>query len=294
MGIPVVDQMSNAIGGSGVDIQGYEQLYPSYETGISNKGILLVFPIGDLQAPIYSTEGNTADIMGDIMSGAEVGLGSILEAEKDSFEIPFMYNPTKYSEKKGINWKEYNVEMKKTLRKYMGSEAKEIKMTLFADASWGGVAGPIEGRGVRNDVLNNMSYKIAWGTKFAPLMRPTVAHYCNLWKALVLDEEAAQDPVVKEKFGRIINKPPFCVLAIGSHFEYQVVLSNVDVTYEMFDNALNPIRASIDLTFHEVYGSSFNEFYDSVQIELAGQWTSSTAYSGYGLRQLGRITRGII
>lgn len=280
----IIDSMKEKAESKG-KVKGYSQIYPTYELGLQYKGYIRVFPVEGVQGYIWldDGEGGTTHYVketpkdvqdaakadskdgswwGQVDSGAVTGIGTALEDVKTPFEIPFMYNPTNYQESKGITWKEWDVLGKTTLRKFVGKEAKTIKMELFADSTLGGVAGGVEGRAVNVIPPKGQHFTNEAGmlTKLFPLKRPTVAHYVNMWKALVLDKEALQDTIVQEQFkNNILTRPPFCVLTIGAHYEYQVVLSKVDVDYDMFDNALNPIRARIKLTFHEVYEGYYGE-----------------------------------
>lgn len=289
--IPGVDDIKNAQQGNGPDFTGYSQLFPMHEAGLEVRGILKVFPVFpdekvvDPDGHVIAAGGGSEASLGWFVNGGMLG---------ESIEIPFMYNPTTYSETRRLNFEDIPVDRTTPLKLFKGSDAKQIKMQLFCDATWGGVAGPIAGRAMGLIPAGTPQLALSLASEVLSKFgagRPTVAHYCNLWKALILDKEAQEDPVVQTKIpqlatGTRMTVPPFCILAMGSHFEYQVVLSEVSVEYQMFDNFLNPVRATLDVVFEEVWLANYGK-----DVTQQIPWETGTPYSAYGLRQQYRASR---
>ena len=288
MSIPVVDEVVAGVMGYGHEIRGYPGLYPTHEVGIDVKGILKVFPVkGKLKE---NKEGDTVAGGG---GGGGLSLGSLLGGAGDSFEIPFMYNPTQFTESKRITFATAPSLNPSAVRVFMGGEAKQIKMELFADASWGGTAGVLAGRlfGLAPPEVQQVGSIVAEGASMLGVLRPTVGHYCNLWKACVLDREAQHDEVVFDhikdaldsKEIAVMTVPPYCFLALGPYIEMQCTVTDVSIVYEMFDDMMNPIRAKISVTFEEIFGSDYGR-----DVGSSADWDFLVPHSGYGLRGLQR------
>ena len=287
MSIPVVDEVVAAFK-DGHEVTGYPGLYPTHEFGLDVKGILKVFPIeGCMQ---YDKDGEPIKSGGG--GGSEISLASLFTggAMAEAYEIPFMYNPTKYTESKKVLYDTASGKNPDPLRVYKGGGARKIKMELFCDASWGGVAGTLMGRlfGLIPPEGQGTLSMVSEALSMVGIARPTVGHYCNLWKALVLDREAQRDSVVFSHMEGALDSigqssmsvPPFCILAMGPYIEMQCTCTSVNITYEMFDDFLNPIRANIQVEFEQVFMSDYGKE-ASTNIE----WEKLVPYSGYGLRQ---------
>ena len=285
MAIPIVDEVASGLAGATHEVTGYEGLYPTHEFGIDIKGILKVFPVKGCMKT--DKDGNSVIGAG---GGAEISLGSLLTGGLggNNFEIPFMYNPTTYTESKSVEYDTITAMNPDPLRLYKGGGVKTVQMELFADASWGGAASPLMGRiyGMLPPAVNVVSDTVAEVIGMTGIGRPTVSPYCKLWKALVMDREAQEDKFVYEYMETALKAidqnrltvPPFCILAMGSDKEMQCTVTSVNITYMMFDNMLNPLRAKINVTFEQVWMSDYGQ-------DATEDITWNTApYSGYGFR----------